>query len=123
MDANQKKYKENATITGRVREYKNNAYMFIWEARWTPQWRTAFHYVKATAGECSRVNAVCNTNGLDGSQMSFGFAYNFSRRTYLFVMASMVRNDFSAVYNNSNLQGPNPGEDVKQLGVGIHTAW
>jgi hypothetical protein len=38
-------------------------------------------------------------------------------------MASWVKNGYSAEYNNSNLQGPNPGEDITQIGVGLHTAW
>jgi hypothetical protein len=38
-------------------------------------------------------------------------------------MASLVKNGYSAVYNNSNLQGPNPGEDIRQVGLGIHTAF
>jgi predicted porin len=123
IDANQKKYEEPNDTPGKVRSYQNNAYMFIWEARWNNQWRTAFHYVKATAGKCSVVAMDCNTNGLEGEQMSIGFAYHFSRRTYLFVMASLVKNGYSAEYNNSNLQAPNPGEDVRQIGVGLHTAW
>lgn len=124
IDANEKKYDETGTsVTGRVRSYKNNAYMFIWDARWSQQWRTAFHYIKATAGKCTRVNAVCNTNGLDGEQFSLGVAYHFTRRTYLFLMGSYVKNGYSAVYNNSNLQEPNPGEDITQVAVGIHTSF
>ena len=124
IDANEKKYEESGTsVTGRVRSYKNNAYMFIWDARWSQQWRTAFHYIKATAGSCSRVNAECNTNGLDGEQYAFGVAYHFSRRTYLFLMGTYVKNGHSAVYNNSNLQEPNPGEDITQVGIGIHTSF
>ena len=123
IDANRKEYKENASITGRVSSYKNNAYMFLWDARWSPQWRTSFQYVRATEGDCSRVNAECNTDGLDGTQISAGVAYHFSRRTYLFLMASLLRNGHSAVYNNSNLQEPNPGEDIRQVAIGLHTAF
>jgi predicted porin len=124
IDANEKKYEENGTnVTGRVRSYKNNSYMFIWDARWNQQWRTAFHYIKATAGSCSRVNAECNTNGLEGEQFALGVAYHFSRRTYLFLMGTYVKNGYSAVYNNSNLQEPNPGEDITQVGLGIHTTF
>ena len=123
IDANEKKYEEPNDIPGRVRSYKNNAYMFIWEARWNNQWRTAFHYVKATAGKCTVVAQECSTSGLDGSQMSLGVAYHFSRRTYIFLMGSLVKNGHSAVYNNSNLQEPNPGEDIRQIAVGIHTAF
>jgi predicted porin len=97
--------------------------MFIWDARWNQQWRTAFHYIKATAGSCSRVNAECNTNGLDGEQFALGVAYHFSRRTYLFLMGTYVKNGYSAVYNNSNPQEPNPGEDITQIGLGIHTTF
>jgi predicted porin len=124
IDANEKKYEETGTnVTGRVRSYKNNAYMFIWDARWSQQWRTAFHYIKATPGSCSRVNAECNTNGLEGEQFALGVAYHFSRRTYLFLMGTYVKNGYSAVFNNSNLQEPNPGEDITQIGLGIHTAF
>jgi GBP family porin len=123
VDANRKKYDEPTSTAGRVRAYQNNAYEFIWEARWSQQWRTAFHYVKATAGKCSVVDMDCNTGGLEGTQMSIGFAYHFSRRTYLFVMGTLVRNGYSAVYNNSNQQAPNPGEDIRQIGVGLHTSF
>jgi predicted porin len=123
IGGNQKKYKEPNSIAGRVQSYQNNAYEFMWEARWTPTFRTAFQYVKATAGKCSVVNMECNTNGLEGQQIGLGFAYHFSRRTYLFVMGTLVKNGYSAVYNNSNQQSPNPGEDVRQIGVGIHTAF
>jgi general bacterial porin, GBP family len=124
IDANEKKYEETGTnVTGRVRSYKNNAYMFIWDAKWTPQWRTAFHYVKATKGECSRVNAACNTDGLAASQISAGVAYHFSRRTYLFLMYSMVKNDHSARFNPTADDDVNPGEDVRQVGLGIHTSF
>ena len=123
IEGNRKKYDEPNSIAGHVRSYENNAYLFAWDARWGGPWRTAFHYVKATAGKCEIVARECNTNGLDGTQTSLGLAYNFSRRTYLFLMGSIVKNGTSAVYNNSNLQGPNPGEDIRQVGLGIHTTF
>ena len=124
VDANEKKYDETGTnVTGRVRSYKNNSYMFLWEARWSPTWRTAFQYIKATAGECARVNAVCNTNGLEGEQFGLGFAYHFTRRTYFFLMGTYLKNGYSASFNNSNQQDINPGEDMTQIGMGLHTSW
>ena len=58
VDANQLKYDEpGATATGKVRSYKKNDYMFLWEWRVSPQWRTAFQYVRSTAGTCTRFNA------------------------------------------------------------------
>lgn len=124
FDANEKRYDETGTgVTGRVRSYKNNSYLLYWDARWSPQWRTSAHYVKSTAGQCTRVNAVCSTRGLGAEQFALGVAYHFSRRTYLFLMGTYLKNDFSAVFSNSNLQDVNPGEDLTQVGMGIHTSW
>ena len=123
VDHNWKKYKESATVTGRIQEYKNTAWMFIWDWRINPQWRAAFHYVKAEPGSCKRANAACNTNGLDATQISAGMAYHFSRRTYLFLMYSVVRNGYSAAFNPTCDDDVSPGEDIRQIGLGIHTSF
>ena len=123
IDANKKKYRESTSVAGRVRSYENEAYMFLYEGRLSPQWRVAFHYVRATPGKCERVGSACNTDGLKGEQISAGIAYFFSRRTYLFAMYSVVKNDHSARFNPTFDDDVNPGEDVKQIGVGIHTAF
>ncbi len=120
VDFIQKKYDESATITGRFLSYKNNAYQVAWDARWNGQWRTALEYIKSMKGSCSRVNAVCTTDGLDGSQLQFGVAYYFSKRTYVYAMGALLRNGFSAQYNNSVEQTPAIGEDLDQYAVGIN---
>jgi predicted porin len=119
----QKKYNENATVTGRFSSYKNNAYELIWDARWSRQWRTQIEYIKSLKGSCARVNAVCTTDGLDGQQLQAGVAYYFSRRTYAFLMAAWLKNDHSARFNNEFTDTPNPGEDITIYGVGISHAW
>ena len=116
----QKKYDENATVTGRFQSYKNNAYEVIWSARWSRAWRTQLEYIKAMKGSCTRVNATCSTDGLDGSQLQAGFSYYFSPRTYLFVIGAVLRNGFSARYNNSDLQAPALGEDITQYAIGLN---
>ncbi len=116
----QKKYDENPTVTGRFQSYKNNAYELIWSARWSRAWRTQLEYIKAEKGSCSRVNAVCTTDGLDGSQLQAGFAYYFSPRTYIFVMGALLKNGFSARYNNEGQQAPSVGEDITQWAAGIN---
>jgi predicted porin len=124
IEGNQKKYDETgATAVGKVRSYKNNGYLLAWDARWSPQWRTAFHYVKATAGSCSRVDAACVTDGLKGEQISFGVAYYLSKKTYLFFLAQKLKNDFAASFNTSNQQDVNPGEDLQQIALGINTVF
>jgi predicted porin len=115
-----KEYNENATVTGRASSYKNNAYELIWSARWTKAWRTDVEYIKSFKGSCSRVNADCSTDGLDGSQVQAGFSYYFSPRTYIFVMGAILRNGFSARYNNEDLQDPSVGEDITQWAIGMN---
>lgn len=119
FDYNWKEYKENASVTGRFQQYKNTAYEIAWDARWSRAWRTMIEYVKANKGSCSRVNAACTTDGLDGSQFQLGVAYYFSRRTYLFAMGAFLRNGFSARYNNQDLQAPAVGEDIDTWAVGL----
>ena len=110
-----------AAPLGRFSSYKNNSLLALWEARWSPQWRTQVHYVRATAGKCSRVfiAAPCITDGLDGTQISAGVAYYFSRRTYLFFLYQQLRNGKSAMFA-SGTQTPSTGEDVTQYALGIH---
>ncbi len=119
IDANKKKYSENATVTGRFSDFENIGFMLATENRWTPQWRTAFHYLKGFQGKCSLVRAACNTSGLDGTQLGAGFGYNFSKRTMLFGLYTNVKNGKAARYNNSDLQAPSVGEDIRQLALGI----
>jgi predicted porin len=108
---------------GRFSRYKNNSWLALWEARWSPQWRTQIHYVKGTAGTCARLfvstGAPCITDGLDGTQISAGVAYYFSRRSYLFFLYQQLRNGKSAMFATGS-QTPSIGEDVTQYAVGIH---
>ena len=119
FDANRKKYRENPRVTGRAAMYSNNSYLAIWDWRISQQWRVTAHYVKATAGKCERLNAPCSTVGLEGTQVSAGAAYYFSKRTWLFFMAQWLKNGVSASFASGS-QTPNAGEDVTQYAVGIH---
>ncbi len=119
-----KKYDESGAIaTGRFQSYKNNAWLLNWQAKWSSRWATQLHYVHADAGTCQLVGAACNTDGLEGTQISAGAAYYFSRRTFVFLLASVVKNDKSARFNSSNQQSLNVGEDLRQVGLGLHTSF
>ena len=118
-----KQYDENATIAGRFQQYKNTAYEIIWDARWSRAWRTQVEFIKANKGTCAIVARDCNTMGLDGWQFQVGAAYYFSPRTYLFAIAALLHNGFSAQYNNSGLQAPSIGEGINQYAVGISHNW
>ncbi len=119
-------------VNGRATSYKNNSWLLMWEARWSPKWRTAMHYVRGTAGKCSRMfvqNTAgtltappCITDGLEGTQISAGVAYYFSRRTFLFFLYQQMRNGKSAIFSSGS-QTPSVGEDVRQVAAGIHTSF
>jgi len=110
---------ENSGIAGRFQEYKNNAWMVAWEARWSGQWRSTVTYVSADAGTCKLFNATCSTAGLEGKQMSVGGSYYIDPSTYLFAIYSKIDNGPSARYDNVSNGAPATGEDVIQYAVGL----
>lgn len=119
-----KEYKERGAIAaGRFVSYKNDAWYVAWQAKWGPRFATHMYYIRGNDGECVLLGAPCMTAGLASSQWTAGAAYYFSRRTYLFFLASLMRNGYSARYNNSNLQDPSIGEDIRQVAVGVHTSF
>jgi len=120
FDMNDKKYNESGTaVTGRFREYRNKSYSLGMENKWSNKWKTAFHYVKSAAGSCALIGAACNTNGLDGTQVDVGAQYSLSKRTNLFFLYSQLRNGYAARYNNSALDSPSVGEDIRQAALGL----
>jgi predicted porin len=120
FDAIRKEYKENATVAGRFSDYRNMAYLLAMENRWGAKFRTAAHVVWSKAGTCTRVAAACNTDGLDGKQITIGGSYYLSKRTYLWTAVSRLINGKSARFNNNDFdQDPNPGEDINHFAIGI----
>jgi len=123
FDVIQKEYKETANVAGRFLSYKNTAYMVAMDSRWNPQWRTSLQYVKADAGSCARVAAVCSTSGLEGSKVLAGAAYYFSRRTFAFVVLDKMTNGASGRYAANDFGAVNHGEDTQHFIMGLHTAF
>lgn len=119
-----KEYEENGAIAaGRFRSYENNAWLVNWQARWSPKFATQLYYQRAEKGKCSLASLACNTDGLETSQFSAGIAYYLSRKTFFFLIGSVIRNGYSARFNNSNLQDPSIGEDIRQVAVGLNTSF
>ena len=123
FDFIRKEYVESANTTGRFRSYKNNAYLVSWEARWDRQWRTVAQYTRSDAGSCTRINAVCTTEGLEGNKMIVGGAYNFSRRTYLYGVIDKMTNGKSARFSANDFGNANPGEDTRHFIAGLSHAF
>ena len=121
FDVIQKQYDETGAV-GRFRSYKNTAYLLAMENRWSDKFRTAAHVVKSNAGSCSLIGgAACTTDGLDGTKVTLGGAYYFSRRTYGFGAIAKLTNGKSARFSTSQLSGArtNYGEDLTQFAAGI----
>lgn len=118
-DINFKEYKESNATTGQFSEYKNTAGQLVMENRWSNQWRTAFHYVRANKGSCKLVNAGCTTDGLEGTQISAGVSYYLDPSFYLFGLYSVVRNGTAARYDSVDIGTPSAGEDTRQIAGGI----
>ena len=121
FDVIQKQYNETGAV-GRFQSYKNTAYLLAMENRWSDQFRTAAHVVKSQAGSCSLIGgAACTTDGLDGTKVTLGAAYYFSRRTYGFGAIAKLTNGKSARFSTSQLSGArtNYGEDLTQFAAGI----
>lgn len=120
FDYNKKRYYESATVTGRFQSYNQSAWMISMENRWSDQWRTSAHYVKAGAGTCTRVATACSTAGLEGSKYTVGAAYYLNRRTYFYGVVSKLTNGASSVYRN-DFSGNRPlaGQDISHLIFGI----
>ncbi len=118
-----KNYREtpvnSVTPNGRFQAYKNNAWMVVWDGRWSNQWRTAAHYLKSNAGSCERFNATCNTTGLDGTQISAGVSYYIDPNFALFGLYSVLKNGTGARYEDLESGRPSVGEDITQYAVGV----
>lgn len=120
FDAIRKNYSENATVAGRFASYSNTAFLFAWENRWTDQFSTAGHIVRANKGSCSRVAAACSTDGLEATKFLVAAGYTFSKRTMAFAAVSVIRNGKSARFNNSEFgRDLAPGEDIRQVAIGL----
>jgi predicted porin len=113
-------YDETGGQAGRFENYHHYAWNVALESRWSDAWRSAVGYARAEKGSCSLVGgASCSTEGLDGSQVSLGAAYYFSKRTYAFALFTKLWNGKSAVYNNMANFDPARGADIDQFALGV----
>jgi predicted porin len=119
FDVIKKSYNENANVNGRFLSYTNNAYQLSIESRWGSQWRTVAQVVKSDAGSCSRVNAVCSTDGLEGSKFIAGGSYYLARRTYIFALYDKMTNGASARFAANDFGAVNHGEDTTHFILGL----
>lgn len=117
------KYTETGGLAGRFNEYRHNAYNVSVEHNIGP-WQAAASFVRAAKGSCALVGgAICTTDGFQGTQVSVGGRYNFSKRSSMFAMYAKVYNGFAARYNNLANGDLSNGSDVSQFAIGLQHAF
>lgn len=120
FDAARLAYRESGGQRGRFQSYTNEHFGFSWRARWSATLRTQMAYVQALAGRCALAGgAACSTAGVDARQLSIGATYDFSRRTYAYLIGAKLWNGFSARYNNLENGAPDAGADITQVALGL----
>jgi predicted porin len=114
-----KKYKETGGAVGRFEEHKGGSWLINAQHKLGVV-TLAASYMVADEGSCSRVGGVaCSTDGLEGRQINVGGSYTLSKRTYLFLIASHLKNGKSATFSNMAADVPATGADIKQASLGI----
>ena len=114
-------YKESGQAApGRFEDLKKTNWAVGWEARWGGPWRTGISYVHVNEGTCSLSGGVaCSTSGTDGNQVNLGTAYDFSKRTFIFAIATKLTAGESAQFDNWAGGTPARGADNTQFAVGM----
>lgn len=114
-----KKYQETGGAAGRFEQYKNGSWLLGLEHKLgTVTLSTS--YMVGEEGSCTLAGGrPCTTEGLDGKQFNLGASYALSKRTYLFAIASRLKNGKSATFSNMANNTPAAGADITQASLGI----
>jgi len=114
-------YKESGqAVAGRFEKLEKTNYAVGWEARWGGPWRTGISYVHVNEGTCSLSGGVaCSTSKTDGNQVNLGAAYDFSKRTFIFAIATKLTAGESAQFDNWAGGTPARGADNTQFALGM----
>ncbi|MDB5916135.1 MAG: putative porin protein [Massilia sp.] len=114
-----KKYQETGGAARRYEQYKNGSWLIGVEHKLGAV-TLATSYMVGGAGSCSLVGGfACSTDGLDARQINLGAAYALSKRTYLYAIASNLKNGKSSTFSNMANDTPAAGADITQASLGI----
>lgn len=115
-----KEYKETGGAPGRFGAYKNGSWLIGLQYKPDDAWTLATSYMVGNEGSCSLSGGgACSTDGLDARQVNLGASYAFSKRTYLFLIASRLSNGKAATFSNMANNVPAAGADITQASLGI----
>ena len=112
-------YKESGQAAGaRASKYEHTNWAIGWDGGFGP-WRFATQYIRAGEGTCELTTGSCSTAGLGASQWNVGVRYRFDRQTFVYSIASVLRNGDSASFNNNSAVPLNIGSDTSNFALGI----
>lgn len=114
-----KTYQESGGAVGRFEAYKNRAWLIALQHK-IGAVTLATAYARASQGSCSLVGgAPCSTDGLEAVQLNLGASYTLSKRTYVYLISSRLKNGKSAIFSNLSAGAPARGADITQVSLGI----
>lgn len=115
-----KKYKETGGAPGRFGEYKNGSWLIGLQHKASKAVTLATSYMVGDEGTCALSGGgACSTDGLEARQINLGASYTLSKRTYVYVIASNLKNGRSATFSNMANNLPATGADITQASLGI----
>lgn len=119
VDYSIKEYQETGGVSGRFAGYKNHAWLASVQHQ-VDKVTWAASYVSADQGQCTLVGGVaCSTEGLGAQQFNLGASYTLSKRTALFAIGSLLKNEKAAQFSNLSSGAPARGADIRQVSIGI----
>jgi predicted porin len=114
-----KKYQETGGATSRFGQYQNGSWLLGLEHK-RGAVTLATSYMVGAEGSCELAGGrACSTEGLDGRQFNLGASYALSKRTYLFAIASRLKNGKSATFSNMANNTSAAGADITQASLGL----
>jgi predicted porin len=114
------KYDETGQAAGtRFKSYQHNTWAVSFESKWGGPWRTAIEYVVGTEGKCEIIGLACSTDGLKGTMLAGGVAYDLDNQTFLYILAARLTNGKSSRYDNWAGSDPARGGDIDQIALGM----
>lgn len=109
------------TVVGNVTEYHRDAYMLSAEQQFGTS-NAFLSFTKAESGDCERVGgAACNSSDLGAHQLTLGYKYNMSKRTFLYAFYTRLKNQQSGRYGIAYpLAATAPGAMTTIAAIGVN---
>lgn len=117
-DISTTKYTENGAAT-RFGSYQRTAWNIAGDYKLTDKVTLAANYQRAGRGSASTGNGTAiSTDGMEGSNVSLGLAYDLDKDIRFFAIAARLDNGNNAIYAN-NVKNTRTGQTLTQAALGV----